>query len=232
MLRLDKHQNKVLLAMLTVLALLTGVYVFKNLDVLGIGNYKIIEEYEGRDLPVNAQMRDEAAISDGVDGTEHGKSSEKADEAPKKIKVYITGQVKKPGVIELDEGSRLIDAIELAGGALDNADLKRVNLAVKVKDEGMYYIPEIGEEIDGQNITGMVDSHSAGSSSESGQKININTADEAMLDTLPGIGPSKARSIIEYRNQNGPFQSIEEIKNVPGIGDKTFEQLKDLIAVE
>jgi competence protein ComEA len=78
----------------------------------------------------------------------------------------------------------------------------------------------------------MVDSHSAGSSSESGQKININTADEAMLDTLPGIGPSKARSIIEYRNQNGPFQSIEEIKNVPGIGDKTFEQLKDLIAVE
>ncbi|MGI6189047.1 MAG: transporter [Clostridiales bacterium] len=232
MLQLDKHQNKVLLAMVTVLALLTGVYVFRNLGVLGIGNDDVIQENRQNDLVINARTENETEMPDDTDDLEGKESSGKIDEPPGRIKVYITGQVKNPGVIEVDEGSRLIDVIELAGGALENADLNRVNLAVRVKDEGMYYIPEIGEEIEERNINGIAGNDPAGSSSGTGQKININTADEAMLDTLPGIGPSKARGIIEYRNQNGPFQSIEEIKNVPGIGEKTFEQLKDLIAVE
>ncbi len=232
MLQIDKHQNKVLLAMLTVLVLLTGVYVFRNLGVLGISDKETVKEYEQRELLINAQMKNEMAVSGSAGGTGYNESPEKINKLPQKIKVYVTGQVKNPGVIEVDEGSRLIDVIELAGGVLENADLNRINLAAKVKDEGMYYIPEIGEEIHGHNIYDTAGNDPSGLSSESGQKININTADEATLDTLPGIGPSKARRIIEYRNQNGPFQSIEEIKNVSGIGDKTFEQLKDLIAVE
>lgn len=235
MLQLDRHQSKVLLVMLNVLVLLAGVYVFKNLGIFHIGNTDSVIEYGQRDLLIDTQTEGEGAESNNTDGVEQSQSSEKTNEPPQKIKVYITGQVKNPGVIEVEEGSRLADVVELAGGALENADLMRVNLALKVKDEGMYYIPEIGEEIqeqDMQGIYGGAGNESSGSYSGADQKVNINTADEAMLDTLPGIGPSKARRIIEYRNQNGPFQSIEEIKNVSGIGDKTFEQLKDLITVK
>ena len=116
MLQLDKHQNKVLLAMVTVLALLTGVYVFRN---------DVIQENRQNDLVINARTENETEMPDDTDDLEGKESSGKIDEPPGRIKVYITGQVKNPGVIEVDEGSRLIDVIELAGGALENADLNR-----------------------------------------------------------------------------------------------------------
>jgi len=145
------------------------------------------------------------------------------------VKVYIVGQVKNPGVLEVPRDCRLNDVVEMAGGFLPDADLLRVNLAIKVQDEGMYIIPKIGEELP-ETGTSIQNSSMVGSQ-EQAQKININTADQSQLETLPRIGPTIARNIIEYREQNGPFKRIEDIMNVPRIGEKTFQGLKDLITV-
>jgi competence protein ComEA len=162
-------------------------------------------------------------------------SAPAVQEEPKKIMVYVTGAVKNPGVYTLEEGKRVKDAIEAAGGNLPEADLLRLNLAQKLRDEDKLYVPRVGEFPEGQEEPGRGNTGMAGAtvgiSSSSDNKININTADLVELDTLPGIGPTTAQKIIDYRNQNGPFKSIEEIKNVSGIGDKKFEEIKDKIKV-
>ncbi|HHZ12431.1 MAG: helix-hairpin-helix domain-containing protein [Caldicoprobacterales bacterium] len=141
------------------------------------------------------------------------------------VKIYITGQVRYPGVIEVPAESRLIEAVEKAGGFLDEADLLKVNLALRVQDEGMYIIPKIGEECPVVNSPGT-------QMNEEKAKVNINTADQGQLETLPRIGPVIAGNIINYREQNGAFRSEEDLMNVPGIGQKTFDGLKDLITVK
>ena len=141
------------------------------------------------------------------------------------IKVYITGQVLRPGVYSISEDKRLIDLVEQAGGFTPQADLNRINLAVKVVDEGMYYIPAIDEEV----LPELATSQSNGQDATG--KININQADQSQLQALTGIGPAKAQKIIDYREEHGGFQSIEEIMNVAGIGEKTFENIKDQISV-
>jgi competence protein ComEA len=216
---IDTNQRKILLFMAAVFVLLLGVYVFK--DIIVDGKQSVVA-YKGGEMVLSAGGGGNGSV---LQNSVNNVNDE--EQPPRKIKVYIIGEVKSPGVIEVQEGSRLADVIELAGGVSEEADLKRVNLAMKVHDEGMYEVPKIGEELtiqNGQTLTGLYD--------QARQKININTANEALLETLPGIGPSKAKSIIEYRSQNGPFKSIEEIKNVSGIGNKTFEQIKDLIAVK
>ncbi|MDI3480459.1 MAG: competence protein ComEA [Tepidanaerobacteraceae bacterium] len=154
-------------------------------------------------------------------------------EPAKKVVVYVTGAVKNPGVYTLDDGMRVKDAIDLAGGALPEADLLCLNLAQKLHDEDKLYVPKIGETISEsegkQSATGI--STKVGVASLSDGKININTAGITELDTLPGIGPTTAQKIIDYRTQNGPFESIDEIKNVSGIGEKKFDQIKDKIKV-
>ncbi|MCG0275551.1 MAG: helix-hairpin-helix domain-containing protein [Thermosediminibacteraceae bacterium] len=135
---------------------------------------------------------------------------------PSKIVVHVAGAVKNPGVYELDEGCRVIDAIEAAGGQLPEADIAGINLAKKLHDEEKLYVPKLGE--------------SPANSSPDG-RININSAGLEELDKLPGIGPSLAQRIIDYRNQHGPFKSIEELKNVSGIGEKRFEEIKNLVKV-
>lgn len=153
-------------------------------------------------------------------------SSTAWSEEPNKIVIYITGAVKQPGVYELSEGDRVKDAIEAAGGTLPEADLVNVNLAQKVRDEDKIYIPEIGEL---DNLSESYDHTMPVISSSDSDKIDINSAGLAELDQLPGIGPATAQKIIDYREQNGPFKTIEELKNISGIGDKKFEDLKDKI---
>jgi competence protein ComEA len=157
-----------------------------------------------------------------------------AQEQTKKMVVYVTGAVKNPGVYTLEDGMRVKDAIDLAGGILPEADLLRLNLAKKLHDEDKLYVPKIGEvssEQPGQESLIVADG-TGGIISYSDGKININTASLSELDTLPGIGPTTAQKIIDYRTQNGPFKSIEDIKNVSGIGEKKFEQIKDKIKVD
>lgn len=136
------------------------------------------------------------------------------------IFVDIGGAVKSPQVVELPEGSRVEDAIKAAGGLADNADLTDINRAAFLEDGEKVYIPEIYDEGDGEY-----------SAPQGDGKININTADSEQLQELNGVGPATAEKIIEYREENGRFSHIEDIKNVSGIGDKTFEKFEDDIKV-
>ncbi|MGG4168762.1 helix-hairpin-helix domain-containing protein [Rossellomorea vietnamensis] len=149
--------------------------------------------------------------------------------SPEKVYVDVKGEVVNPGLYEVRQGDRLKFVIDRAGGFTKDADKKLMNLAVKVTDEMMIYVPKIGEmETMPQSLPAPVSS-GAGSGED---KLNINTASEAEFETLPGIGPSKAATIIQYREENGPFKSIEEITKISGIGDKTFEKLQEHIFVQ
>lgn len=153
----------------------------------------------------------------------------------KKITVYISGEVSKPGIVSLNEGERLATAVQKVGGTTKKADLDGVNMAIKVQDEMHYIIPKVGA-VDKHNATqavkeGDVNDVNKGESSKASQ-ININTATIEELDTLPGVGEATANKIVNHRGESGDFKSIEEIKNVNGIGDKKFEDMKDLICVK
>ncbi|KUF33290.1 MULTISPECIES: helix-hairpin-helix domain-containing protein [Lysinibacillus] len=165
-----------------------------------------------------------------IQSFEEKNHSETAEEAViQQIFVDIKGAVMYPGVYELQQDQRIKDAVELAGGYTEQADTQRMNHAQKVQDEMVIYIPTKGEQLeDGATTLLTIPTESAPKE----QKININQADIAILATLPGIGPSKAQSILTYREEHGHFQAIEDLKNVSGIGDKTFEKLKDAITVK
>ncbi|ODV57154.1 helix-hairpin-helix domain-containing protein [Lysinibacillus fusiformis] len=145
------------------------------------------------------------------------------------IFVDIKGAVMYPGVYELQPDNRIIDAIQLAGGYIENADTQLVNHAQKVQDEMVIYIPIKGEHFEDASTNLFI---SPMESKNKDQKININIADTETLATLPGIGPSKAQSILSYREENGRFQTIDDLKNISGIGEKTFEKIKDSITVK
>ena len=149
---------------------------------------------------------------------------------PLSIMVDIQGAVKYPGVYSLQEGARLIDAIHAAGGYLANADSRMLNHAMKLPDEFFIYIPREGEEVDFIWSSDHF-SHSTVRAMDDG-KVNINTADAEKLMTIPGIGPSKASAIIQYREEHGPFKSTDAIMEVSGIGQKTFERLESLITAK
>lgn len=160
-----------------------------------------------------------------------------AKQAASMVMVDVKGAVKQPGVYKLPTESRVIDAITLAGGYLEVADARLINHAQKIVDEMVIYVPMKGELLEEQVMENLVtvpasgSNHSENSPSNEG-KVNINTADEATLMTLPGIGPSKAQAILIYRQENGQFKVVEDLKAVSGIGDKTFEKLVDLITVK
>ncbi|MSU02884.1 helix-hairpin-helix domain-containing protein [Tissierella pigra] len=144
------------------------------------------------------------------------------------IMVHISGQVYKPGLVELEAGQRLTDAVELAGGLRKDADIDRINLAKKLVDEEKIYIPKIGEEpLEEISTIGVNDLNIEDIS----DKININTCTKEALISLPGIGEVTASKIIEYR-ESTPFKNIEDIKSVSGIGEKKFQAIKELIIVK
>lgn len=144
------------------------------------------------------------------------------------IMVHISGQVYNSGIIQLVKGDRVVDAVKLAGGLTEDADLDKINLAKKVIDEEKIYIPKIGEV--GFNEITLVSQSPNNYDSNSG-KININLCSSLELEELPGIGEVIASRIIEYRSSQ-PFKNIDELKNVSGIGDKKFEDIKDLVIVK
>jgi len=148
------------------------------------------------------------------------------------IMIDVRGAVNKPGVYSLAAGSRLQDALTLAGETLPNADTRALNLARKLNDGEQIYVPlqgEIPPTI--PSASGKSDSRSAPTPTRAG-KLNLNTATLQELDALPGIGPVTAQSIIDYRNQNGAFKKLDDVKKVRGIGDSLYNQIKDLIALE
>ena len=143
------------------------------------------------------------------------------------VYVYVCGSVVTPGVYELEQGSRVCDALEAAGGFSEGADENRINLAAGVRDGEMIFFPMEGEE-----IPDAAAGYAYGiEGSAEGGLININTADVTLLCTLPGIGESKAKAIIRYREEHGAFRDITEIRNVSGIGENLYRDIADLICI-
>ena len=144
------------------------------------------------------------------------------------IYVDIKGAVKVPGIYQLKNQQRIWDALALAGGVSEEADTTQVNYAQKVKDQMIIYVPKKGESV-AQSLETLQESAPAQQNQE--EKINLNTATEAELQTISGIGAKKAQEIIRFRDEQGPFKTVEELKNVSGIGEKTVERLKDMLTV-
>lgn len=142
----------------------------------------------------------------------------------KVIKVEIKGEINRPGVYSMKIGSRLEDLIKEAGGLTYKADKDRIpSLAKKLKDEECVIIPNIDRPDTVINISSDKDKEE--------ELININTADKNDLEKIPGVGPVTAQKILDYREENGYFESIEELMNIKGIGEKTFENMKNKITV-
>ena len=182
--------------------------------------------------------------------------SEKNEEVIEKITIDIKGAIKKPGVYTIENNKRVIDAIELAGGLLENADNSVINLSKKLKDEMVIIIytkEEIKEMLKGDTSIKVIEKEcicpklennaciennkitNSGDNNENKDNINypisINDATVEELMNLPGIGESKAKTIVEYRTENGSFEKIEDIMNITGIGEKLFEQIKEYITI-
>lgn len=180
-----------------------------------------------------------AVIGLGVFGFLRTRTADEPDQAEiraeptadAQARVHVAGAVKKPGVVTLDGGARVVDAISAAGGTEKNADLNRVNLARVVKDGEQIVVPEIsssgaGAEAQG-STAGAGPAPGAGEEAGgSGEKININSASEAELENLPGVGPVTAAAIVSYREENGPFSSVDALTEVSGIGEATLAKIK------
>jgi competence protein ComEA len=204
---IEKYRN--LLIILAVISVISIVFVSKLLNNEEEDNFVPIQDVE-------------EAPSVAVDSQ---------PEEPQTIYADIKGEVNKPGVYELIFGERVKDAVIKAGGFTENADEKQVNLALKITDEMIIYIPKIGEEPPTPTITSQETTATANGGT-SKNKINLNTSSLQELTELPGIGPAKAEAIVEYRETNKQFKTIDDLKEISGIGEKTFEKLKDLITVQ
>lgn len=225
---MDKKLKSIII--FTILSVLTicGIIYNSNLD-LGKDVYVVSPKESEEDENGIAENKSNVNID----------NNEMKNNENKDIKVYISGEVKSPGVVSISNNDRLVDAVDKLGGLTSNADLNRVNLALKIEDGNHYIIPKIGEEINigdintNQNMNNNNNSNSLEvTNNTSGNKLNINTASESELDSLPGVGEVTAKKIIDYRNENGKFSSIEDIKNVKGIGDNKFEDIKDSITTQ
>ncbi len=163
-----------------------------------------------------------------------------------KIFVHVTGAVKNEGIVEIKEEGRIADAVEAANGFTEEADISQINLAYKLEDGQKIYIPSIKDEkikeeekvLEKEYVTDeagddiIIEDDISSVKSKKDGKININTAMESELEEIPGVGESTAKKIIEYRKNNGKFKEIKDIKNVSGIGDSKFENMREKICVK
>jgi competence protein ComEA len=172
-----------------------------------------------------------AAVSTTVASTT-ATTTATTDGASATIAVHVAGAVNHPGVVELHAGARVIDAVEAVGGALVEGDLDRLNLAAKVTDGQRVYVAKVGQADPGAAAagdgTGGVDDPGGGTT---GGKVNLNTATQAQLEELPGIGPTYAEAILAERQRRGGFTSVNDLRSVRGIGDKRFAELAPLVTV-
>ena len=181
----------------------------------------------------NLEIKEEIKTNDQIENN----SNEQQLEKNENIIVHVSGAVNKEGIVELKNNSRIIDAIDKAGGLKDEADITNINLAYIIEDGMKIHIPSKEEKESTIIVESNIDSGTVGLSNEIKSnnnkklKININTATKTDLETLPGIGESTALKIIEYRKEKGKFKLIEDIKQVNGIGENKFNKIKELITV-
>lgn len=182
----------------------------------------------------------EAELEEISTGTKKNSQKEKAEPQTSSsaesefLTVDVKGAVKNPGIYQLKKTSRINDAIQKAGGLTTDADSKSINLAQKLTDEAVVYVATMGENAASvSSNTGQ--SSTSGTSevaSQKGNKVNLNTADLSELQTISGIGQKRAQDILDYREANGKFNSVDDLKNVSGVGAKTLEKLKEYVTVD
>lgn len=198
--------------------------------LLGIAVFLLViqQEKEDKELLIETLSTTEVTV-------DTKKEQENNESKSTKIYVDISGAVKQPGVYQLPEGSRLFDLLKQAGGLTEDAAIQTVNQAMIIQDQQKIIIltQNQAQSIDTENINnnGHLEEKSDEKSSKEAGKININQADLTQLQQLSGIGEKKAQAIIDYRNENGSFKTIEDLAKVTGIGEKTVEKLRDSITI-
>lgn len=208
---LNNKQKIILGAIGVVMLIFVGYYIIKKTEN---NSYIELETAEENDVIENNNENQQEEIIDD------------------KIIVHITGAIENEGIIEIEKDARIADVIDEAGGTTTEADLSKVNLAYSVKDGQKIYIPNINDEKTEEYITEEAGQEIIIEGGQVTDKVNINTAKQTELETLSGIGPSTALKIINYREENGDFETIEDLKNVPGIGEAKFNNIKESICVE
>ena len=218
-----KDKKKIgIAAILVIVVIISGVTYLKS-------GFKELKKNDTENIfvddteSINTSVKENNGVKNSNSSTDS--KSEAVQPKDKRIVVEIKGEVKKPDVYMLDENSIIKDLIEAAGGLTENADLSNINRAKKLQDHDLIYIANKNEVVNGiQNLN-----QSNNNDEKVSKKVNINNATLEELKTIKGVGDAKAKSIIEYREQNGGFKTIEDIKNVTGIGDKMFEAIKEQI---
>ncbi len=229
--KLNKKQKMIVIAISVIVIVSIGYYVYGRSGTFAVGE----------SLEINQEEKDIAQDNNTKDETKIDKQM---------IKVHVSGAVNNEGLVELEENSRIADAVEKAGGLKENACMEDVNLAYLLEDGMKVKIPT-KEEVQAQknnnsesssesieiiksnnvDIEKNAKSKDFVNSKKNNSKVNINTANQTELETLPGIGTATALKIINYRKENGKFKNVEDIKNVKGIGDSKFNNIKDLIII-
>ena len=227
------NNKKVFLILIISILIIIGYYLY----------YRNNNDYE--EFEIDIEIEETKEEKEGNTFKEKNKLEETDSEEVKSkseemIIVHITGEVKYWGVLELEKGSRIIDAVNKAGGFTDEADTEKVNLAYELTDGVKVYIPSKNVDKESNITTQEYITTESGDNEiveetemkhSSNILVNINEATQTELETLPGIGPSIALKIILYRKENGKFSTIEDIKNISGIGENKFESIKDLISL-
>ena len=195
---------------------------------LALGGFFLLKPTSQTSVKETNLQAEVAAVSKDSSSEKEVKKEEK-EESPEQdlITVDVKGAVKSPGIYDLPVGSRVHDAVHKAGGLTDEADSKSLNLAQKVSDEALVYVPTKGEEAASQQVA----SGTTPSTSKD-KKVNLNKASLEELKQVKGLGGKRAQDIIDHREANGKFKSVDELKKVSGIGAKTIEKLKDYVTVD
>ena len=195
---------------------------------LTLGGFFLLKPSTQKPVTETNLQAEVAAVSKDSSSEKEIKKEEKEESAEQDlITVDVKGAVKSPGIYDLPVGSRVHDAVQKAGGLTDEADSKSLNLAQKVSDEALVYVPTKGEEAASQQAA----SGTTPSTSKD-KKVNLNKASLEELKQVKGLGRKRAQDIIDHREANGKFKSVDELKKVSGIGAKTIEKLKDYVTVD
>lgn len=206
------------------------------ITVSTIQHYQLKGQATSADLKVitakqkNEQITD-VAQSSATNTSNDSKASQSTTDKPDKIYVEIKGSVAQPNVYQVAADARINDLVKLAGGLTKDADSRQINLAQPLQDGMSIYVPKKGEDLLVQEQTGPPVTSSAIGEAGVPNKINLNQADATQLQQVSGIGPKKAADIIDYRQKDGPFKSVDELTNVNGIGEKTLANIRDELCV-
>lgn len=224
---MDKRIEKFMTKRNIVLIMLVFLCVITSFILYGKNKSKVFKDEYMKNIFVEEEATDDNSVEVNAEPIKEVKGENQLTKGTKMIVVEIKGEVVNPDVYEISEGSIIRDLITKAGGLTNEANIGKINRADKLRDNQLIVIPNKNEL---SNANTNINVSKEGNTAEDGI-ININTASLEELQKINGVGEVKAKSIINYREKNGGFKSIDEMKNIEGIGDKTFEKMKDQITV-